>query len=492
MVESSARPKGTGGHGLQAFQPAGSAPANARTSRAHADGNHNSGASDENRAKDGKAVGTSGNSEKGDSNDESDEGGDKEDVEDGLIGASAADHADKLAAPNDDASLEELLSLVGADARKDVRDWIDRKLGGSANLARGGMTATQTTATSAPASVAPRAFNNIALPQIPATVAPPAKSANPAVAAPVATSTPKISMTHSGEFFTNSVDTPEALVTLLLNRHHLPLTLCTTAAVNDIATNPAAVRYTKVHDRWSVKRELIDTSNWPSETSMSKEDWLDAYRNFDVVLREAADADVGKLFKDHFDFLCGRPEFRDSFPVILKFDIEVRRRFFVGSWKKFDVGSVGYCQRINDVSLEVLRQEVTKANTSRGHQSYSSKRPADSTTDAASSRSDSFRPFRNDTDTTEDSLCLICGCRGHTAGNCTRQTTVIGRPVFSAWRDKRLVTLSGKKALCIYWNLRGRPCRPQAPRCPGAAGHICSLCGATDHHAGAKRCRREG
>lgn len=323
MVESSARPRGTGGHGLQAFQ---AAPANAQGSRARPDGNHGNGASDGSRTKRGKEVGTSGSGENGE-NENDDDGSDKEEVDNGLTGASGgsasgSDQPEQHAPSANDLSLRDLLASVGDDARQEVQRWIEWKMA-NAPAADSGTAALQKTGVKK-APLPPSTSQPLGGPTVSSSNLVANAALAPSTATPVITTTgstpsaaaPKISMSRTGEFFSNSVEAPEALITLLLSKHYLSLTLCTTAAMKDIATNPAAVKYTKIHDRWSVKRDLIDASFWPSEAWMSKEDWLDAYRNFDTILGEAAEADVRNLFKEHFDFLCKRPEFRDSFAVI--------------------------------------------------------------------------------------------------------------------------------------------------------------------------------
>ncbi|KAI0083538.1 hypothetical protein BDY19DRAFT_910526 [Irpex rosettiformis] len=135
-------------------------------------------------------------------------------------------------------------------------------------------------------------------------------------------------------FFSQTIVAPDALVTLLLSKRHLPLTVCTTSAINDVLNNLESVKYVKQFNRRNERRELIDISAWPSESTISKEDWRDAYRNFAIILRAAASDAVCNLFDEHLAFLCARPEFKLSFPAILKFDIEVRKNFFLGDGVK--------------------------------------------------------------------------------------------------------------------------------------------------------------
>ncbi|KAI0085602.1 hypothetical protein BDY19DRAFT_909012 [Irpex rosettiformis] len=136
-------------------------------------------------------------------------------------------------------------------------------------------------------------------------------------------------------FFSQTIVAPDALVTLLLCKRHLPLTVCTTSAINDVLNNLEKVKYVKQFNRRNEKRELIDVTTWPSESTISKEDWRDAYRNFAVILCAAVSDAVCNLFDEHLAFLCARLEFKVSFPAILEFDIEVRKNFFLGDGVKY-------------------------------------------------------------------------------------------------------------------------------------------------------------
>ncbi|KAI0087983.1 hypothetical protein BDY19DRAFT_906975 [Irpex rosettiformis] len=118
---------------------------------------------------------------------------------------------------------------------------------------------------------------------------------------------------------------PEPLLALLAHRHHLPLTMCTDAALKEIRSG-YGIKYAKVYNFKAEKAYLIDTSQWPEETSINVEDWHQAYRNFLVILEDTGNDSITTLFRAHYDHLCTREGLSTFFESVLEFDIESRVR----------------------------------------------------------------------------------------------------------------------------------------------------------------------
>lgn len=300
------------------------------------------------------------------------------------------------------------------------------------------------------------------------------------------------------------VEAHPSLVSLLTNGHYLPLTLCTTDALQLIQRQPGSIKYIKFHDRQGAKKELLDIAAWPAEDQMSKEDWNDAWKNFVLILARAASARLVKAFKEHYEYLVDSTQYRKTFTTVLTFDIEFRQNFLTGKKGMFEVGDTLYLKRFADVGSEVIldHQKWTDANVARnassnGGQSSGGKAygaPAaprfnpyerKGHTDKAG-QSQSFRQKAGQA-TPSGIICLICGQGGHRAKQCGRTTTTGGKATYATWHNEKLVAVVSRHELCVIWNLSGKtPCR--GSRCPGEGGHVCSLCGTAGHHASEKRC----
>ncbi|KAI0337028.1 hypothetical protein BDW22DRAFT_1038186 [Trametopsis cervina] len=317
--------------------------------------------------------------------------------------------------------------------------------------------------------------------------------------APESTTLAAISVNRSARLFDNKIKAPEAVLALIKHQHHLPLTMCTNKALKDL--KKSTVKYVKVHNsRTGAKNTLVDTSLWPGEDDMCVEDWRQAWKNFLVVLGQAADAETVELFKDHFEHLCDKDEIEESFESVLKFDIEVREDFFGGARGGFVVGDVPYENRYQAICIGVVRQRQTvdrarpafhPYNNARAPErsSYPDRRP--NPEKRPFERPDGpSRPFPEGRQPAAGLFCLKCaqgGPKGHHASACTRGTLPNGKPTFSAFDSGKLVVASSGKELCLFWNINGNePCR--SLRCPGKSGHLCSFCGATHHPAVSKRC----
>ncbi|KAI0085855.1 hypothetical protein BDY19DRAFT_908833 [Irpex rosettiformis] len=424
--ENSALPTGTSGHHLQAFQRSDSGTETVRTNPS-GDGRRNSDVLGDNGAQDGSLLRK--DKRKATEVEDSDERGQTldDDVEREIGGADGSDEhsedGDDPVFSENKSAFRNMLTEMQSTQREKLLAWIDGKL-----QAREANTGSQGV------EVRKRADGHAPSPS-----APVVSRTQSATLQPTSLSQTRPTMTLAeGNFFSLTVEAPEPLIALMVNRHYLPLTMCTTDAVKDITINKAGkVKYAKQYDRFGTKHDLIDASTWGDELSMTKEEWRDAYHNFDIILREAtSNPDIQALFKSHFDFLCTTEVFRNNFPAALRFDIEVRQKFLLNNHTKFAVGSWEYSQRLMQIAVDVVCSDTLRNNT---------KRPVDTQLPTSS---DSFRSFRNG-NLRENSYCLICDGRDHIASTCSKQTLKNGKAIFSAWRDNRLVSALGRKSILV-------------------------------------------
>lgn len=157
-----------------------------------------------------------------------------------------------------------------------------------------------------------------------------------------------ICVDHTGTLFDDRHVAPQALVDRLAANHHLPLTMCTTAAIRAVNTGLRTLEFKKYWDHRGQKRELVKDDDWPAEVMLSREDWRDAWRNFLALLSRGAHPDTVSLFQAHFDWLCVRDEFNTDFESVLAFDIRVRHTFFEGSRRFFVVGGAFYLEEFKN------------------------------------------------------------------------------------------------------------------------------------------------
>ncbi|GBE83386.1 hypothetical protein SCP_0504340 [Sparassis crispa] len=276
------------------------------------------------------------------------------------------------------------------------------------------------------------------------------------------------------------IEMPQELPALLRNGFHLPLSMCTSEVMTKMHKHPEQVQYRKMHDGKGIKRALIDIAQWPDEQAMGPEEWRDAWRNYFEILPGVCDGEIVKRFSEHHMWLSEQSDFKRIFPVILAFDIDVRRGYFLTK-KTFVVGSKSYNDHFLKIRLEHIEKGsrcalpipagpiVGSSQTPYRTPSHSpdSRRPRRD--GAADSTAKPFREGRASASTSM--LCLICGESGHRASQCGRSTMSNGNPAFTVWENKKLLAISTRAEICLTWNVQhGRmPCRGMY--CPGTGGH---------------------
>lgn len=294
------------------------------------------------------------------------------------------------------------------------------------------------------------------------------------------------------------VDADPKLHAVLELGFHLPLTLCTTDALEAVSRGTKQLVMATHHDRDRQKKSVVDVRQWPPEEEMTSEEWRDAWPNLLEILNEVCEEGVYERFRQHHEFLNRQANFKTRFPGILKFDIALRRAYFVNAkCQPFTVGSGRYCQELtqacSDQAVErVMRLQERQTETpSVRYHPYP--RGAGGSPQRGNTRGESggkAKPFQGGRSSgSAGLLCLVCGTSGHKASDCTRTRTLGGRTTFAVWANGRLRAEAGGGDLCVRWNLRGAGgC--QSTRCASSAsgGHVCSLCGSPDHYAVSKRC----
>ena len=127
----------------------------------------------------------------------------------------------------------------------------------------------------------------------------------------------------------------------------MPLTLCTTDALEAVSRGTKQLVMATHHDRDRQKKSVVDVRQWPPEEEMTSEEWRDAWPNLLEILNEVCEEGVYERFRQHHEFLNRQANFKTRFPGILKFDIALRRAYFVNAkCHPFVVGSAGYCQEL--------------------------------------------------------------------------------------------------------------------------------------------------
>ncbi|KAG1836804.1 hypothetical protein DFJ58DRAFT_734749 [Suillus subalutaceus] len=121
---------------------------------------------------------------------------------------------------------------------------------------------------------------------------------------------------------------PRPILNLAKAKIHVPLTLLTLAALQQIHLNPTCVKMKKGLILDDPKKSVMDTSIFPAESTLPADRFYKAYSNFLKMMALIADEAMIEWFVEHRDFCLSRDEFSDNSNAVLNFDIEICWKFF--------------------------------------------------------------------------------------------------------------------------------------------------------------------
>lgn len=245
-----------------------------------------------------------------------------------------------------------------------------------------------------------------------------------------------------------------------------------------------------------------------SELTFIYADWSRAWGNYLRFLAEHGDVngDLLKRWDLHYSGLLDEIDHDTNFEATLRVDSRIRTSYVHRP--------VAFCaQVLHNMYVEekarVVEENVTRTSTRMDQHLDSGKStPSLSRNQSGSgggqksyqggpSRSNgsgSGRPspypdsrsFQGD----RPRNCIVCAGEGHSIADCPSSSYPDGKPVYASFNaEKCFVVASTGKQLCIRWNTGG-----DRGVCKHEAGdktreHLCSFCGATDHHAFSWSCR---
>jgi hypothetical protein len=291
----------------------------------------------------------------------------------------------------------------------------------------------------------------------------------------------------------NVYEMPQVIISLANSGLHVPLTLLTAATIERIHTDPSCISMKKGLVLDDLKKSVLDTSKFPSETTLSPVEFYEASENFIELLKLIAGPTVIEKFIAHRRFCLARRRFTNHYDAVLAFDIETRRLFF--NTKTF-LSDAAYERRWNDtltmvshvkneesaanankevarLSALAARIEANGSSSSSRYTPYPPSKPKSDNAVASSSSSGDVKPFRKGKGVSTDGpLCLVCGRNGHKASDCTHTVTIKNAQPVCQWQDK-LILKSSSANVCISYNIG---------RCIKAKHgddvlHVCSVCG---------------
>ncbi|TFK33494.1 hypothetical protein BDQ12DRAFT_715803 [Crucibulum laeve] len=148
---------------------------------------------------------------------------------------------------------------------------------------------------------------------------------------------------------------PECLFNHLENGQHLPLTLLTSSMIEKFHIYPGFIKTKNIWDSTGNKKTLLDLSNYPLEYTLPIAQFHEAWGNNLRTYRQVSDDAIYKKWLAHYEFLSTVDHFEENYEVILRFDIDVRRRF-THTREAFD--GPNYLQRWNEMCLTVMIERV--------------------------------------------------------------------------------------------------------------------------------------
>ncbi|TFK78994.1 hypothetical protein K466DRAFT_606491, partial [Polyporus arcularius HHB13444] len=87
----------------------------------------------------------------------------------------------------------------------------------------------------------------------------------------------------------------------LVHGHHLPLTLCTPRALEEVAERTRKLEMSTWTDRDDKKKTVVDVNKWPDEKTLTPNEWKDAWPQFIRIMEGHVQPAVIRKFLAHYD-----------------------------------------------------------------------------------------------------------------------------------------------------------------------------------------------
>lgn len=284
-------------------------------------------------------------------------------------------------------------------------------------------------------------------------------------------------------FLANDIVMPKALRLLVYDGIHVPLPLVITRNILKITMNPDEILTVAGLNEPGSKNKYIKTNMFGDEKDISMEDWYGAWVNLLHLLSICCERAIVGRFADFHDWMRGQTDLKEYFPSYLEFDTRARQEWALNR-VRFPTDPDTLSVQFQKVHMKVLARQISESiltNSSGRFHPYAA--PSASGSGSANHTSRPFRDGRPSDTSTE--VCLVCARTGHRANACSFKVRASGRACFAEFRGNQLVAKATQRTICSWFNLRGQCSRPRS----GTHGqHVCSYCGAADHHASSQSC----
>lgn len=271
-------------------------------------------------------------------------------------------------------------------------------------------------------------------------------------------------------------------------KEHIPLTILTDAyceSKDALKPLPETMQL-DADGKLVITNHKVPSSN-RDETSLELEEWLQAWgRLLSMIHNSPKFHRTHKYWRKHFKHIFLHAERQRKWPLLIRYDIEVRLR-----------------STMTDIDMGTWQEEIYKQvendyqNPPRVHPAVG---PSFTAPSSYTSRSSNSRGIPSTTNTgarpttrpiaplptnisKPQSRCFRCGTLGHFAQTCNQSSRPGGKPFLISRLDDGSWLLDGKP-FCYKFN-SPRGCPAAASQCQNAP-HICSLCRSTSH--GAQQC----
>jgi hypothetical protein len=274
------------------------------------------------------------------------------------------------------------------------------------------------------------------------------------------------------EFSMHDDSIPNSIIMLAKCHRTPPLSLFLGESLDRIKAG-RDVKYIKVGTGEFANTKLLDVSIFPSDVSLDKTQWIQAYNTFLAFVAKSMGERLYQGFLSHWDSMMKDQKFAHYFEAYRTFDEKIRQSFFTTPFIT-DPTSIQYNSALQEAKL------------------FLSVSPSNSLSDNRQSLPGCFptrwqpygpgpqRSFRAN----YKMCCLCCGIEGHRADTCKAEgPSKTGRSFVVRAVGRGLERLSDARPVCIRFNLGN--CVVSDPSHPL---HICSLC--SDTHHGASGCTR--